>query len=93
MVDKYLSNRLVILYIIPFAVGSLTVLSFQPFNSLIINFFVLPTLFYLIIFITKKSKSTYRKKPYKKNLFIFGTSFWIWFLFKRYSLDNIFFNF
>ena len=75
MVDKYLSNRLVILYIIPFAVGSLTVLSFQPFNSLIINFFVLPTLFYLIIFITKKSKSTYRKKPYKKNLFIFGTSF------------------
>ena len=92
MVDKYLSNRLVILYIIPFAVGSLTVLSFQPFNSLIINFFVLPTLFYLIIFITKKSKSTYRKKPYKK-IYLYLELLLDLVLFKRYSLDNIFFNF
>ena len=75
MFDKYLNNRLITLYIIPFLIGSLTVFSFQPFNITFINFFVLPIFFYLIIYIKKKSKSTYRKKPYKKNLFIFSTVF------------------
>ena len=75
MFDKYLNNRLITLYIIPFLIGSLTVFSFQPFNITFINFFVLPIFFYLIIYIKKKSKSTYRKKPYKKNLFIFSTAF------------------
>ena len=75
MFDKYLDNRLTTLYIIPFVIGVLTVFSFQPFNFTIINFFVLPILFYLIIYIKKKSKSVYRKKPYKINLFIFGTFF------------------
>ena len=75
MFDKYLDNRLTTLYILPFVIGGLTVFSFQPFNFTIINFFVLPILFYLIIYIKKKSKSVYRKKPYKINLFIFGTVF------------------
>ena len=61
--------------LIPFLLGSLTVFSFQPFNFTIINFLILPSLFYLIIFIKKKSKNIYRKKPFKKNLFFFGTSF------------------
>ena len=55
--------------------GLLTVFSFQPFNLTILNFLILPFYFYLVIYIKKKSKSIYRKKPYKKNLFIFGTSF------------------
>ena len=75
MIDRYINNRLVILYFIPFILGSLTVFSFQPFNLTFINFFVLPLFFYLLIFIKKRSKSTYRKKPYKKNFFIFGTMF------------------
>ena len=75
MVEQYLNNRLTVLYIIPFLLGLLTVFSFQPFNFSIINFFILPAFFYLIVFIKKKSKSTYRKKPYRKNLFIFGTIF------------------
>ena len=75
MFEKYVNNRLVILYIIPFLIGSLTVLSFQPFNLTFVNFLILPILFYLTVFIKKKSKSVYRKKPYKKNLFILGTSF------------------
>ena len=75
MIEKYLNNRLLTLYLIPFSLGSLTVLSYQPFNFSLINFFILPSFFYLIIYIKKKSKSVYRKKPYKKNLFIFGTSF------------------
>ena len=72
---KILNNRFLTLYLIPFFLGSLTVLSFQPFNFFFINFITLPLFFYLIIFIKKKSKSIYRKKPFKKNLFIFGTAF------------------
>ena len=75
MFDKYLNNRFLILYLIPLILGSLSVFSFQPFNYTFINFLILPILFYIIILIKKKSKSRYRKKPYKKNLFIFGTTF------------------
>ena len=75
MIEKYLNNRLITLYLIPFTIGLLTVFSFQPFNLTVLNFFILPIYFYLVIYIKKKSKSVYRKKPYKKNLFIFGTLF------------------
>ena len=75
MLDKILNNRFLTLYLIPFILGSLTVLSFPPFNFFFLNFITLPLFFYLIIFIKKKSKSVYRKKPFKKNLFIFGTVF------------------
>ena len=71
----FLKNRFSILYIYPFFLGSLTVFSFQPFNLTFLNFLVLPIFFYLLVFINKKSKSTYRKKPYKKNFFILGTAF------------------
>ena len=75
MIEKYLNNRFVILYLAPFILGSLTVLSFEPFNLTIINFLIFPTFFYLLVYINKKSKGVYRKKPYKKNLFIFGLVF------------------
>ena len=75
MFKKYFNNRYVILYALPFLLGGLSILSFQPFNFTIINFLILPIFFYLIIFIKKKSKSTYRKKPFKKNLFIAGSAF------------------
>ncbi len=72
---RYFNSRYLILYVLPFLLGSLSVLSFQPFNLTIINFFTLPFFFYLIVYIKKKSKSIYRKKPFKKNLFITGTSY------------------
>ena len=75
MFDKYLNNRLIVLYIAPLTLGAATVFSFQPFNLTFLNFIVFPIFFYLIFYINKKSKSTYRKKPYKKNFFVFGTSF------------------
>ncbi len=75
MISKYLEKRFITLFLIPFLIGSLSVLSFQPFNLTFVNFFTLPICFYLIIYIKKKSKSVYRKKPYKKNLFFFGTAF------------------
>ena len=75
MIEKYLNSRFVILYLAPFILGSLTVLSFEPFNLTIVNFLIFPTFFYLLVYINKKSKGVYRKKPYKKNLFIFGLVF------------------
>ena len=75
MIEKYLNNRLVILYLIPFFFGSLTILTFEPFNFTILNFIIFPLFFYLVVYINKKSKVTYRKKPFKKNLFIFGLFF------------------
>ena len=75
MVKKYLDNRILTLFVFPFLIGSLTVLSFQPFNFTFINFIILPIFFYLLVYVKKKSKSTYRKKPYKQNLFLLGTAF------------------
>ena len=75
MIEKYLNNRFLTLYLSPFILGLLTVFSFQPFNITIINFIIFPLFFYFVVYINKKSKSIYRKKPYKKNLLIFGTLF------------------
>ena len=75
MFDKYLNNRLIVLYIIPLTLGAVTVFSFQPFNLTIINFFVLPV-FYLIHYINKKSKGIIERNPIEKflfwNIFCFG---------------------
>jgi len=79
MIKKFFENRYFILFIFPFLIGSLTVLSFQPFNLTIINFLIIPLFFYLIVYISKKSQSVYRKKPYKINLFLFGLSFGVGF--------------
>jgi len=75
MVEKYLNNRFFTLYLLPFLIGSLSTFSFQPFNVTLINFIIFPIFFFLITYINKKSKTVYRKRPYKKNLFIFGLSF------------------
>ena len=37
MIKNYLNNRVLILYLIPFIFGSLTIISFHPFNITIIN--------------------------------------------------------
>ena len=63
---KILNNRFLTLYLIPFFLGSLTVLSFQPFNFFFINFITLPLFFYLIIFIKKNQKVFIEKNLLKK---------------------------
>ena len=75
MIEKYLNNRFLILYVIPFIFGSFSILSFEPFNLTLVNFIIFPFFFYLLVYVNKKSKAVYRKKPYKKNLFIFGMAF------------------
>jgi len=75
MIEKYLNNRLFVLYVLPFIIGSSATLSFQPFNKIFLNFIIFPIFFFLITYINKKSKAVYRKRPYRKNLFIFGLIF------------------
>ena len=75
MIEKILNNKIAILYCFPFILGFMTVLSFQPFNFSFINFFLLPIFFFILVYGKKRSKSTYRKKPYLKNLFTVGFLF------------------
>ena len=75
MLEKILKNRTVVLYLLPFFLGLLSVFSFQPFNFSFINFFLLPVLFFILVYVKQKSKSTYRKKPYLRNLFFVGMLF------------------
>jgi len=75
MIEKYLNNRFLILYCFPFILGSLTILTFEPFNFTLINLIIFPAFFYLLVYINKKSRAIYRKKTYKKNFFICGLTF------------------
>ena len=75
MVNLILGNRFLVLYVMPFCLGLLTVFSFKPFNLSFINFIILPIFFSIIVYVRKKSESFYRKKPYKKNLFTLGFVF------------------
>ncbi len=75
MLEKLLSYRIFVLFIIPFTIGAFSTLSFEPYNFIIINFITIPIFFNLIVYINKKSKGIYRKKPYKKNFFLFGLFF------------------
>ena len=79
MLNYILNSRIILIFILPFVLGLLTVFSFQPFNFSIVNFVVLPLLFLIISNVNKRSKSRYRKKPYYKNFFYIGYFFGIGF--------------
>ncbi len=75
MIDRLLNSRIFIVCISPFFLGLVSVFSFQPFNLSLINFFIFPLLFYLVYYVKKKSRSIYRKRPFRKNLFFVGYFF------------------
>ncbi len=89
MFKLILNSRLLIVFLIPLFLGSISFLSFQPFNLFFINFFILPTLFLIVTYINKRSKNTYRNKPYYINLFYVGYCFGIgFFLFGTYWISK-----
>ena len=61
MIENFLNNRLLTLYIIPFILGCLCVFSFQPYNFSLINFIILPIFFYLLVHIKKNQKAYIEK--------------------------------
>ena len=79
MILNFLNSRFFLVFLFPLVLGSLTVFSFQPFNYNYINFFIIPALFLVTSYVRKKSKNTYRKKPYLLNLFLIGYLFGIGF--------------
>ena len=86
---KFFNKSFFIIFLFPLILGGITVFSFQPFNLFFVNFLSLPLLFFSIVYVKKKSKSIYRKKPYLKNLFILGTSYgYGFFLFGIYWIAN-----
>ena len=82
-IDKLLNNQIIIVYIVPLVLGLLSVLSFQPFNLVFINFIIIPSLFLILTHVTKKSKNVYRKKPFLRNLFFVGYLFGIGFFYQE----------
>ena len=81
MILNFFNSRFFLIFLFPFSLGTLTVFSFQPFNLNFINFAIIPILFLLTLYVQKKSKNTFRKKPYLLNLFFIGYLFGIGFFF------------
>ena len=82
-------NKFLNLFFFPFCIGSLSVLSFAPFNYTFINFLLFPLLYLILLNIKKKSKSKYRKKPFSINCFLSGYFFGFgFFLFGNYWISN-----
>ena len=79
MINLFLNNRSLLVFIAPFLLGCLSVFSFQPYNFSFINFFIFPSLFFILCYINKRSKNKYRKKPYLINLFYVGYFFGVGF--------------
>jgi apolipoprotein N-acyltransferase len=79
MILSFLNSRFFLIFLFPFILGTLTVFSFQPYNLNYINFAIIPALFLLTTYVQKKSKNTFRKKPYLFNLFLLGYLFGIGF--------------
>jgi len=79
MILNFLNSRFFLIFFFPFILGILTVFSFQPFNLNYINFLIIPILFLLTTYVQKKSRNTFRRKPYLLNLFFIGYLFGIGF--------------
>ena len=79
MIFKFFSSRFFLIFLFPFFLGSVTVFSFQPFNLSFITFIIFPILFLLTTYVQKKSRNTFRKKPYLLNLFLIGYLFGVGF--------------
>ena len=79
MILGFFNSKAFLVFLFPFILGTLTVFSFQPFNLNYINFAIIPIIFLLTTYVRKKSKNTFRKKPYLLNLFFIGYFFGIGF--------------
>ena len=90
MLEKISNSRFLIVFAIPFIIGALGVLGFAPFNFTLINFIIIPSFFFLISFVNKRSKSTYRKKPYLRNLFFIGYFLYSSVIFSKTGIIKLF---
>ena len=59
----------------PFFLGAITILGFAPYNFSFINFFTFSTLLFLILLISRRTQSKYRKKKSHRYFFYLGCAF------------------
>ena len=89
MILEFFNSRFFLVILFPFILGTLTVFSFQPYNLNFINFAIIPIFFLLTTYVQKKSRNTFRNKPYLLNLFLIGYLFGIgFFLTGTYWISN-----
>ena len=78
---NFFKNKLYIVFIFPFLLGSILVFSFSPFNLTFVNFLSFSSFLYLILLIKKKNLNNF-------NFFYFGCSFGFgFFLFGNYWIS------
>jgi len=83
--NNLLNNRIFVLFLAPFILGALTILSFAPFNLTFINFFTFSGFLFLILEIKKNNIFNIKNKIHKKQFFYLGCSFgFSFFLFGNY---------
>ena len=70
-----LNNKFFVIFLGPFFLGALTILSFAPYNLTFINFFTFSILLFLILEVKKKTKSKYRMKKSNPYFFYLGCAF------------------
>ena len=83
-----LDNKIFVIFIAPFLLGSITIFSFAPYNFTLVNFIVFPILLFLILLVKKKTHINYRKKKSRRYFFYLGCAFGFgFFLFGNYWIS------
>ena len=70
-----LNNKLFVIFLAPFLLGAITILSFAPYNLTFVNFFTFSILLLLILEVKKRTQSKYRKKKSSRYFFYLGCAF------------------
>ena len=83
--NTLLNNKFLVIFLAPFLLGGITILSFPPYNITFINFFTFSILLFLILLIKKRTQPKYRKKKSTRYFFYLGCAFGFgFFLFGNY---------
>ena len=83
--NNLLDNKFLVIFLSPFILGGITILSFPPFNITFVNFFTFSILLFLILLIKRRTQSKYRKKKSTRYFFYLGCAFGFgFFLFGNY---------
>ena len=83
-----LNNKFFVIFLAPFLLGAITILSFAPYNLTFLNFLTFSVLLFFILEIKKRTQSKYRKKKSKRYFFYCGCAFGFgFFLFGNYWIS------
>ena len=70
--NALLKSKFFVIFLAPFLLGAVTILSFSPYNFTFLNFFSFSILLFLILIVKKRTQSKYRKKKSYRFFFYLG---------------------